>query len=81
LFKLIKIIIFDYVSDEWRSWLNWLAPYFRVDPILPYTLLALLTEPQLSSLLACDEDIASYFPLDGLLACTRFHAKSTPFKV
>lgn len=63
-------------SEEWRVWHSWLAPFFALDKMLPYTFLALLGEKQLIALLQeSDETLPQALPFDGILACALQHIK------
>ena len=56
--------------------MNWLRAFFEFDSILPYTFLALLTGDQLAHMLQSSNSIVlNELPLDGVLACARFHIK------
>ena len=65
-------------SEIWKQWLQWLAPYVCIDPVLPYTFLALLSHKQFHSLLKSFEiAIANLLPINGLLACTEYHIENS----
>ena len=58
-------------------WLDYLSPYFFVDPTLPYTYMALLSKEALANLLMDGPNQRTcLIPLDAILACLRFHIKA-----
>lgn len=61
------------LRNIWKKWGQWLAPYFGVDKILPYTYLGLLNDQQLISLLKSeDESLFQTLPLVGILAAVEY---------
>jgi len=78
LVHIFKVIGKIYFSGEWKTWYTWLKPFFPSMKMLPYTFLALLTADQLVNLLEkADDDAIRGLPLDGVLACTLYHLKSS----
>lgn len=53
-----------------------LAPFFNMDPTLPYTYIALLSKEALVELLRADPVKITYLiPLEAILACLRYYIK------
>lgn len=64
-----------YFSGDWRLYIRQLALFFELDKILPYSFLGLLTDRQLYDMLQCaDVDEVMQLPVDGVIACARYHA-------
>lgn len=59
-----------------------MSPFFKLDPILPYTFMTLLTQSQVINLLKCSDMIATFqLPLDSVLAIARENIKSRNHRV
>ena len=55
-------------SEQWRTWLGWLQPWFKYDQKLSYSFLYVLSPEQMITLLNSDDTDVYSLPLNAVIA-------------